>query len=818
MLYKKLALFIVSFLFVLSTIGQTSGSDVSKINIDELSDAQITQLLNRASLTGLSDEDMERKALEAGFTPSQVSKLKERISRMNDNGKKSDNKEANNSDDPYNRGKNKENRKTPEQLNEDKKRSKIFGSEFFSNQNLTFEPNLSIATPSNYVIGVGDKLVLDVFGYSEFQYKLTVSPDGNIRIPNIGPVYLNGLTIEEAKVKLKKQLATIYSSINTGQTSFQLALGEIRSIHVTLIGEVMKPASYTLPSLATIANALYLSGGPTVNGSFRNIELMRNGKKISTFDFYDFLLFGDLSKNVLLHDQDVIRVNAYTRRVELSGAVKREAIFEVKENESLKDILNFAGGFSDAANKEIITAYRFSGREKEIVTVPFAKVEGFQLQTGDSIVINSVINRFKNRIAVDGAVFYPGNYSLLQTPTLKDLLEFAQIKESAFRERGIIRRLQTDFRPSYINFNITDILSGKMNVPLIREDSIHIFDLQEVQEKYTVSINGEVNFPGTFDYGRNMTVQDIILTAGGFKDGASNKRIEISRRLRGDNDGDSISAAYALVNTIVVNKDLSAVDSSNRNFALEPFDVISIRKSPTYKEQVTAKVEGEVKYPGEYTIQSRSERLSDLIVRAGGLTVQAYVDGAVLNRKANETVKDTSQITNRLRILGKQTKNTDTSSVARDNQLNVERKPVGIRLGEALATPGSTYDIFLEQGDVLKVPKQLQTVETFGGVNVAQKIIYRKGMNIADAVRESGGYAVGAVKRRAYVIRPNGEVVGTSNFLFFHFYPKLSPGSEVYVPVKTTTKSLSTGEIIGIASSVAGLGAIVISLLNFLKN
>lgn len=786
----------------------------STVNIDQLSDQQLQQYINQANLSGLSDTQLEAKAKANGLSDDQIAKLKSRIAQLNN---KQGSASQDNSD-TYERSNakgNKLSRRDSMLLNKEKEpKIKVFGAEFFSNQNLTFEPDLKIATPSNYILGPGDKVSIDIYGYSEVQYKLEVSPDGSIRIPNVGPILVTGLSMEEAKVKIKRQLSKVYGDMNSGKTSFQMVLTTIRSIGVTLIGEVMHPGTYTLPSLATIANALYVSGGPTPNGSFRAIDLVRNGKKVATFDFYDFLLHGDLSKNRILRDQDVIRVNAYTTRVELTGAVKRQAIFEVKENENLQDVLGFSGGFADTANKELITVYRVAGREREIVNVSGTKLDLFSLETGDSIAVNGIIHRFKNRVSIEGAVFYGGNYSLTQASSLKDLLEFAQLKESAFRQRGIIRRLQDDFTPSIIDFNITDILSGKLNIPLEREDSIHIYEVTDTREKYKVKINGEVNAAGEFDYADKMKLQDLILAAGGFKDGASNKRLEISRRIRNADSANRDSILYAIVKVMDLNKDYSPVNEMV-NYELQPFDIVSVRKLPTYKEQVTVKINGEVNYPGEYTIQSRTEKLSDLVIRAGGLKSEAYPMGALLKRNTFETIKDTSLLTNKMKILSK--KSTDTTSQGQSNNTNALtdlQKPVGIRLQEAIQRPGSLYDIYLEDGDVLEVPKQLQTVQTFGAVNVAQKIVYFPGMRLTDAVIESGGFGIGAMKGRSYVVQANGEVRGRHNYIFFHSNPRLRPGAEIYVPTRRLT---SLVEIASTGAAFASVTGLIISLIYLFK-
>jgi protein involved in polysaccharide export with SLBB domain len=784
----------------------------SSVNIDQLSDQQLVQYMNQANLSGLSDAQLEAKAKANGLSDDQVAKLKNRVAQLNN---KPGSGASANSDSYERTNESAERLSRRDSLlsNNKEPKSKVFGAEFFSNQNITFEPDLKIATPSNYILGPGDKVSIDIYGYSEVQYKLEVSPDGFIRIPNVGPILVTGLSMEEAKIKVKRQLSKVYGDMNSGKTSFQMVLTTIRSIGVTLIGEVMHPGSYTLPSLATIANALYVSGGPSPNGSFRAIDLVRNGKKVTTFDFYDFLLHGDLSKNRILRDQDVIRVNAYTTRVELSGAVKRQAIFEVKGNENLQDILQFSGGFADTANKELITVYRVTGREKEIVNVAGSDLASFALQTGDNIVVNGIINRFKNRVSIQGAVFYAGNYSLTQAATLKDLLLFAQLKESAFRQRAVIRRLQNDYTPSFIDFNINDVLSGKLDIPLFREDDIHIYEVTDTREKYTVKINGEVNAPGQFDFADSMKLQDLVLAAGGFKDGASNKRLEIARRIRNkDNTNDTV--LYAIVKVVDLNNDYSPA-ADMVNYDLQPFDVVSVRRLTTYKEQVTVKILGEVNYPGEYTIRSRTERLSDLVIRAGGLKSEAYPMGALLRRNTFETTKDTTLLTAKSRMLSKQSN--DTSSLNRKSNntaLTDLQKPVAIQLKEAIHFPGSLYDIYLEEGDVLEVPKQLQTIQTFGAVNVEQKIVWFPGMRLTDAVIESGGYSIGAMKGRSYTVQANGEVRGRHNYLLFRSNPRLKPGAEVYVPTRRKTTLL---EIAGTGAAFASITGLIISLIYLFK-
>lgn len=791
------------------------------INIETLTDQQIMGLMTQYQLVGLSELELEMKAREKGLSMDQINQLKKRMALMDFSSVKEmgmgAGKSLSNEENfmPRNRIKT---RSVASFYRDTTQKYFPFGYEVFENEELSFEPNINIATPQNYIIGANDQLSIDVFGISDNTKKLTVSADGVIRYPNYGPIKVAGLTIEDAKAKIKASLTKIYPGIAGGSVNVQVALTKLRSIRVTLIGEVYRPGNFELSSLSTIMNALYASGGPNKIGSFRDIELVRNGKTVAHFDLYNFLLKSDLTKNLLLADGDVIRISPYTRRIILTGAVKKQALFDVKDNETAADIIQYAGGFADHALKEWIRVYRMGQRNKEIVSVPFTQLNQFKLQSGDTLVIDSLANTYANRVMIGGAVYYGGAYSIAQIPTLKALLEIAKPREDVFVERGIIKRLKKDFTPEIISFNVNDIVAGKNNIDLQREDSVQLFRINELREKFYVTINGEVNKPGIIAFAENTRVQDLVLMAGGYRDGASLQRIEVSRRIR-QQGASKDSALYSVIKTI----DLSSANNQDLDFVLQPFDMVSVRKSPLYKEQINVGIEGEIVFPGNYTLSGNTERISDLVKRAGGLKQNGFAGGALLIRKTYRDISETDAtlISNKTNLINRQSGiNTGSNGAADSTALaaaNKEQKPVGIRLDEILANPGSAEDLFLLEGDILKIPRQLQTIQTFGAVNVPKQIVYYEGIRFKDALRESGRFSMNASRKNSYVIYPNGQVRKTRNFLFVRFYPSIKPGTEIYVPAQKPKGKLSTGEVIGVVSSLTSLVSILVLLINSQK-
>ena len=766
------------------------------INIDQISDQQLMQFLGMANGSNMSEEEMVAKAKEKGLSDDQIQKLRVRIQSMNGGSKSSSDTSAD-----YRRG---VASKSPNNSVLMINGLPVFGSSLFAKENLIFEPNLQIPTPVNYQIGTGDQLNIDLFGYSDANFKLKVSPDGNIRIPNLGPVKVAGLNFETAQQKIKSQLSKIYPQIGNGQTSVQVTLGNIRSIRVTLIGEIKKPGTYTLPSLATIANALYVSGGPDTIGSYRNIQLVRNGKTISVFDLYDFLLNGDLSKNLRLEDDDIIRVNPYETRVTITGAIKRKAIYEAKKTESLQDIVTIAGGFGDNAYREFIRLVRNGKNSKEAITVKAEQLGSFRLQSGDSCFIDSISMRFTNKLVITGAISHPGVYSVQEFATLKPLLQAAVLREDAYLQRAMIKRKNANYIPKTVDVNLADILSGNTDINLQREDSIRIFSLLELRPKDSVTINGEVNRPGSYGFADSMQLQDLILMAGGFNDGASKAEIEVARRVKDSTDKEGETPQYAIVTTVSLNKILDKTAGLPVIY-LHAYDIVSVRKDPSYKDQITVELQGEVLYPGKYTVQNNKETISALVKRAGGLRTTAYPEGGILLRNTFSDTVEANLSEDRILNIRNQSRGADSLSNQLISSISRNKKIVSFNLETALKEPNSVNDILLQMGDVLRIPKYPETVQSFGSVYVSKKVLYEKGLSFKKVIDESGGFLAQASRKRSYVMYPNGEVKSTKHFLFFRSYPSIKPGSEVYVPEKDKRNAFSLTELAAITGLVTGL-------------
>lgn len=785
------------------------GAQGLPVNIESLSDEQLIQLATKYNLMGLSEAELEAKAKEAGLGSDQILLLKKRIALLDPSVAGGQLAYSNKTDSYVLR--NKVLTKGPSIRSKDSSGVlQVFGAEIFDNLDLSFEPNLSIATPSQYIIGVNDQLVIDVYGVSDVTKKLKVTTEGDIRFPNLGPIKVAGLSVDDARAKIKKALTRIYPGIATGAVAVQVSVGQIRSIQITLLGEVRRPGTYTISALATLMNALYASGGPNDIGSFRTIELLRGGKVVSSFDLYDFLLKGDLSKNRLLQDDDVIRVGTYTKRVALKGALKKPAIFDMKVGETAADLVQYAGGFADLAFKDRVRVTRLGSSGREVLTVPFSGLSAFQLQSGDTLMVDSLPSLYANRVWVSGAVYHSGAYGLAQTQDLKTLLQLAGLREDAYQERGLLRRLKTDLTPSMVSFSVQEVLKGSLNLNLQREDSIHIFRATDLRERYTVEIDGEVNQPGRYDYFENMRVQDLVLLANGYREGAARQKIEISRRLSAG--GDTIS--YAVI------KDISLDNPQDLLFELKPFDMVSVRRLPVYKEQIKVSIEGEVLYPGTYTLSGKNERLSDIINRAGGLKSSAFAEGAVLirNTYVGITSSDAALVGSKARLINQQSGRNIVSVEGGDSAIlktvSAQQKPVSIRLADALGQKGSAADVFLEEGDIIKIPKSIQTIQTFGMVNLPKQIVFREGLTFKEAVRASGGFAVNASRRHSYVVYANGEIRTTRNLLFFRSYPSLKTGSEIYIPSRSDKKKLSTGEAVAVVSGLTSFLGLLVVLIN----
>ncbi len=599
-----------------------------------------------------------------------------------------------------------------------------------------------------------------------------------------------------------------YSSIRTGLTKVNITLGAIRSIRVTLIGEVKRPGSYTLPSLATVFNALYASGGPKDRGSFRNIQVIRNNQVVDTLDIYNFLNKGDLRNNIMLADQDIIRIPTYVKRVTMKGAFKRPGIFEVANGETLQDIIDYAGGFSDSAATATISDVQITGSGRRIVDIPRSEYATFVPQNADIYTVDTIQDRYENRVMVTGAVFAPGNYALQPGMTLKDVLEKARgVKEEAYLKQGFIRRLQSDYTPVAVSFNVADVLAGRSNIVLQREDVVTILSNAELREHFDVTIDGAVAKPGNIPFIDSLTLQDALLQAGGLTIGASNK-IEISRRVKNANPLDKNAP---IAQTIEVMYD-SSFFSGNSNVWLQPYDRIFVKTNPAFVLPQQAFINGEVLYPGGYTLQTKTETATSLINRSGGLLPTANAGSAYLLR-----LRDNATEAERKRHLEALTSSDDKQVYIANDMLSAYDKFI-LDLNYLREHPGSTQDVVLKPGDVLVVNRLNNNVKVSGQVYNPTISVYEKGKSMDYYIDRAGGYAPNSKKKNTLVLYPNGEAQKVRHILFFKRSPKIEPGAEVIVPKEQNRDRhrLSTAEIIGLTSAVASLAAIVVSLVNSL--
>lgn len=707
---------------------------------------------------------------------------------------------------------------------QDSSKNLVFGREIFSNKNLSFEPNLNMPTPRNYPLSAGDELQINVWGDSELNLQLTVSPDGTIIIPNVGPVAISGLTVEQAENRIKQELGKIMTNLVDGSepnTFVSVGLGKIRSIKVNIVGEAVTPGTYTLPSLASLFNALYAAGGVNDIGSLRNIRVYRNNKEIANLDVYDYLLKGKYDTNIRLEDNDMIIIEPYDQLVNTKGKVKRNRTFELRKGETLSDLLKMAGGFTGDAFTEDVTIKRKSGSRYQIATITEEEFPTFILHDGDSLLVDSVIPFYDNRLTITGAVWRPGEYELSpRVHTVKQLInQAAGLKGDEFIGRAHITRLNPDFTSTVIAIDVQDILNGKApDIELQKEDKLHIPSLFELREPYTIKVGGAVNYPDTvLPFSKNMTVEDAVILAGGLQESASTINVEVARRIK-DPTADKSTNQISRIYTVSLNNDLKLSSKSSGShtdtlFTLEPFDEVFVRFSPGYEKQQVVKVNGEVTFTGDYALPTKNTRLSNIIAQSGGVTKDAYVKGASLKRQL--TRDEVRQVETLLHLSNnnKQSKDSIALSLA-----NIKDYSVGIDLEQALAHPGSTHDLVLRDGDAIYIPQLQSTVKVSGSVTYPNSITYTKGASVRNCLSQAGGYN-DIARKYPIVIYMNGKVATTRRVgIFFKRYPKVEPGCEIVVPSKTQRDRRSNlAEILSIASSTTSMAAMVTSIINNLK-
>ena len=699
----------------------------------------------------------------------------------------------------------------------------VFGREIFSNKNLSFEPNLNVPTPKGYVLSAGDELLINVWGDSELNLKLKVSPEGTILIPNLGPVSVSGLTIETAENRIRQELGRIMSTLSgdtDGANTFvSVSLSQIRSIKVNIVGEVVAPGTYTLPSFATLFNALYAAGGVNEIGSLRGIKVYRNSKEVAKLDVYDYLLNGKYNTNIRLEENDMVIVSPYDQLAVVQGKVKRNRIFELKKGETLSQLLNMAGGFTGDAYKKDVRVKRKAGSRYQIATVTEDKYPTFAMIDGDSLLVDSVIPFYENRLTVTGAVWRPGEYELNGTVhTVRQLVDQAAgLKGDEFAGRAQITRLNPDFTTTVIAVDIRGILSGTSpDIELKPEDQLNIPSLFDLREPYTIKVSGAVNYVDTvLPYRNNLTVEDAIMMAGGLKESAATVNVEVARRIKDTKTYENTNRTAEVFN-FALNDNLGLISTDGKKsdtvFTLEPFDEVYVRFSPGYQEQQVIKVNGEITFAGDYVLAEKNSRLSDIITKAGGITPDAYVKGASLKRQLTE---DEMRRLETLLQLSANKQSRDSVALSLEN---IKDYSVGIDLEKALANPGSAHDVVLRDGDELYIPQFQSTVKISGAVTYPNSVTYTEGMSVKSCLSQAGGYN-DIARKYPIVIYMNGKVATTrKRFIFFKHYPKVEPGSEIVVPAKTQQdRKTSLAEILSITSSTTSMAAMITSIINTLK-
>ena len=704
----------------------------------------------------------------------------------------------------------------------EKNRKKVFGRDIFNNKELSFEPNMNLATPQNYRLGPGDAVIIDIYGASQKTIQSTVSPDGEVTIEGYGPVNVSGLTVAQANARLRNTLGSRYRS-----SRVKLTVGQTKTIMVNVMGEVKTPGTYTLSAFATVFHALYMAGGTNDLGTLRNIKVYRNNRLVTVVDIYDYILNGKLTGNVRLADNDVIVVGPYDCLVTIAGKVKRPMIYEMKKNESVNSLLKYSGGFAGDAYKKSVRVNRKTGREYAVYNVEEFDFSSFRVDDGDSISVDSILPRYANTVEVKGAVFRPGMYNLgEQVNSVRTLVEHAEgMTEDAFTNRAVMHRMKKDRTLEVIAVDIAGIMDGKVaDIPLKENDVLFIPTRQEKIVERTLTIRGEVQYPGVYQYADNETLEDFVLQAGGLTDKASTVNVMVSRRVM---DAKALRPDSVIAKTYTLSLKDGFVIDGTPGFKLMPFDEVMIRQSPAYVEQQNVSITGEVMFAGLYTLDHRNARLSELFKKAGGATDQAYLKGARIIRKANEQEKQRMEAVlkmqreemqkNLLQLAASSNNANAISQTSKDvERTNIEKfnvpseYPVGIDLPEALANPGSDADIILREGDRLVIPQYNGTVKINGAVMFANTVAYEKGKKASYYIDQAGGFAADALKSKAYIIYMNGKVAKLSHGA------KVQPGSEIVVPAKLKRK-MSTAEMMSMGTSMSSIAAMIATIANMSK-
>lgn len=811
---KILSLLLFAFVFSISSFAQ------------QMSDEQVVQYVKDGQKAGKTQQQMTTELMRRGVTKEQVLRIQKKYEgnkeTVNSSNGAIDNKSRQRSslstavtNGGNSRTINRSNREGTLMGNDTIAQNivvqevgdpsfQIFGHNIFTAENLTFEPNSNIATPANYRLGPGDEVIIDIWGNSQDLIRQTISPEGTIQVNTLGPLYLNGRTVKEATNYLKQKLATIYAD-----SQINLSLGDTRSIQVNVMGEVKFPGTYMISSFSSVFHALYSAGGVNDIGSLRSIKVMRDGKVFANLDVYNFIMQGKFKDDIRLQDGDVVLVDPYESLIQISGKVKRPMFYEMKPTETVSTLLDYAGGFTGDAYKKAVRIVRKSGREYQIYNVDEIDFSVFRLADGDVLSVDSILQRFENRVEIRGAVYREGLYQLNGTVnTVKQLIKKAEgVRGDAFLNRAILDREREDFTHEIIPIDVKGLLNGIVaDIPLQKNDVLYIPSIHDLKEEQTLTIHGEVAFPGTYAYSDNMTIEDIIIQAGGLLETASAVKIEIARRVK---DPKSTSFSTIIGQTYSFDlKDGFLIGDNANIFSLQPFDEVYVRKSPAYFAQQNVTISGEVMFDGVYSLQQKNERLSDVVSRAGGVTPDAYVKGARLVRQMNEEERRRQADVLRMARSGE---GKDSISIEKLDMGTTYA--VGIDLEKALENPGSDYDLVLREGDHLFIPEYVNTVKISGSVMYPNTVLYKDGKKLKHYVNLAGGYGSDAKKSKAYVIYMNGTVAKLSKYKS----SLIQPGCEIIIPSKPESKKMSVAEVMSIGTTSASLATMIASMVNLFK-
>lgn len=805
--YMKKVTYVLLLIFALTISVKVNAQDIMKskdlstVNVDYLSDDDLAKISAQLKSNNATIDQVEPMALSKGMSQANFNKLKvklneyakknanpaeniERVEKKSDSGRKQDAIK---------------NVKVKDSAN-----AIIFGSELFDNPTLNFEPDLKMATPMNYVLGPGDELQVTIYGVQEYNGTLPISVEGKISIEYVGQITVSGMTIEAATQKIKAAIARVYSTVRSGQSQVSVSLGKIRTIKITVVGG-KQPGNYSISSLATVYNALHLAGGPGKNGSYRNIELIRNNKVYKNIDIYRFLVKGDQSDNVSLKENDVIRIPAYTQRVTIDGEVKRPGIFEMKKGETFTDLLGFASGFNEFAYTASVNVVQKTGKEFKVHDINESEFKTYQPQSGDVFRITRILNRFENRIKIEGAVFRPDYYSFTEGMRISDLITRAEgLKEDAYSKRARIIRLKTDLTTEIVNVDLGAALSGDLSadIELKREDIVTVYSILDFREEYKVTIDGEVKNPGEYEYFENLTLNDLVVQVGGLT-GSASKRVEIARMVKSDAIDDADPKRVELVELEITADNNEQI----KNFVLKPFDVINIRRMAVYEKPQMVTVSGAVGYPGKYVLANKKETVYNVVMRAGGLTSIANLDGMKIKRPINEEQIETLE-----RIDLNISKNDSVKGkLAKKLKEDLKFATIPVNWEKIVKDKNHFSNVTLFPGDEIEVAVYNEGVKVTGNVLLTSEIPYRNGKGFKYYINAVGGVDSKGWKRKAYIIYPNGKADVTTSFLFFRSYPKVQPDSQIVVPEKPERKKMSAGEWVGIGSVISSLALLIVT-------